>query len=96
MYLTGRGVTVFDKAGKKLMNIPISEAWTGNVTFSLKDRQRWFITASKSVYGVQMRLKGACRVPSPTLLEAAVSEVNLVDHSLKANAVQVARFVLAE
>src|SRR4030095_6327394 len=36
VYLTGRGVTVFDKAGKKLMNIPVSEPWAGNVTFAGK------------------------------------------------------------
>ena len=59
VYLTGSGVTVFDKTGKKLMNIPIPEAWTGNVTFAGKDRHLLFITASKKVYGVKMRVKGA-------------------------------------
>ena len=59
VYLTGSGVTVFDKTGKKLMNIPIPEAWTGNVTFAGKDRALLFITASKKVYGVKMRVKGA-------------------------------------
>jgi gluconolactonase len=59
VYLTGRGVTVFDKTGKKLTNIPIPEPWTGNVTFAGKDRLLLFITASKKVYGVKMRVKGA-------------------------------------
>jgi gluconolactonase len=59
LYLTGKGVTVFDKNGKKLTNIPIPEAWTGNVTFAAKDRDLLFITASKKVYGVKMRVKGA-------------------------------------
>ena len=59
VYLTGRGVTVFDKTGKQLMNIPIPESWTGNVTFAGKDRHLLFITASKKVYGVKMRVKGA-------------------------------------
>src|ERR1043166_7633769 len=59
IYLTGRGVTVFDKTGKKLVNIPIPEAWTANVTFGGKDRHLLFITASKKVYGVKMRVKGA-------------------------------------
>ncbi|MES2568489.1 MAG: SMP-30/gluconolactonase/LRE family protein [Verrucomicrobiota bacterium] len=59
VYLTGRGVTVFDKTGKKLTNIPIPEPWTGNVTFAGKERRLLFITASKRVYGVQMRVKGA-------------------------------------
>lgn len=59
VYLTGRGVTVFSKDGRKLMNIPISEPWTGNVTFGGRDRQLLFITASKKVFGVRMRVKGA-------------------------------------
>ena len=59
VYLTGRGVTVFDKTGKKLTNIPIPEPWTANVTFGDKDRHLLFITASKKVYGVKMRVKGA-------------------------------------
>jgi gluconolactonase len=59
VYLTGRGVTVFDKTGKKLTNIPIPESWTGNVTFAGKDRHLLFITASKKVFGVKMRVKGA-------------------------------------
>jgi gluconolactonase len=59
IYLTGQGVTVFDKTGKKLTNIPIPEPWTANVTFGGKDRRLLFITASKKVYGVKMRVKGA-------------------------------------
>ena len=59
VYLTGRGVTVFDKTGKKLTNITIPEPWTGNVTFAGQDRRLLFITASKKVYGVKMRVKGA-------------------------------------
>ena len=59
VYLTGRGVTVFDKTGKKLTNIAIPEPWTANVTFAGKDRHLLFITASKKVYGVKMRVKGA-------------------------------------
>jgi len=59
VYLTGRGVTVFDKTGKQLTNIPIPEPWTANVTFGGKDRHLLFITASQKVYGVKMRVKGA-------------------------------------
>ncbi len=59
VYLTGKGVTVFDKAGKKLQNIPIPEPWTGNVTFAGKDRHLLFITASTKVYGVELKVKGA-------------------------------------
>lgn len=59
LYLTGKGVTVFDKTGAKLTNIPVPEGWTGNVTFAGKDRQLLFITASRKVYGLKMRVKGA-------------------------------------
>jgi len=59
VYLTGKGVTIFDKTGKQIQNIPIPEPWTANVTFGGKDRHLLFITASKKVYGVKMRVKGA-------------------------------------
>lgn len=59
LYITGKGVTVFDKTGKQLTNIPIPEPWTGNVIFGGKDRDILFITASKRVFGVKMRVKGA-------------------------------------
>ena len=59
MYLTGRGVTVFDKTGKQIEQIEVAEPWTANVTFGGKDRNLLFITASKNVYGLKMRVKGA-------------------------------------
>ena len=58
VYLTGRGVTVFDKTGKQIEHIDVSESWTGNVTFGGQDRDLLFITASKGVYGIKMRVKG--------------------------------------
>ena len=59
VYLTGRGVTVFDRTGKQIEQIPVPEGWTANVTFGGKERDLLFITASKSVYGLKMRVKGA-------------------------------------
>jgi gluconolactonase len=59
VYLTGRGVTVFSPAGEKLLNIPIPEPWTANVTFGGADRKLLFITASKKIYGVKMNVRGA-------------------------------------
>jgi gluconolactonase len=59
VYLTGRGVTVFDKTGKQIEQIAVAEPWTGNVIFGGKDRDLLFITASKGVYGLKMRVKGA-------------------------------------
>jgi gluconolactonase len=58
-YLTGRGVAVFDPAGKKIEQIEVPERWTANVSFGGKDRHTLFITASKSLYSIQMRTKGA-------------------------------------
>ena len=58
VYLTGKGVTVFDKTGKQIEHIDIAEDWTGNVCFGGKDRHTLFITASKSLYGLKMRVKG--------------------------------------
>jgi gluconolactonase len=59
IYLTGRGVTVFDRTGKKLGNIPVPENWTANVCFGGKGRRDLFITASKSLYMIRTRMKGA-------------------------------------
>ena len=58
VYLTGKGVTVFDKSGKKVDHIDVPEPWTGNVCFGGKDRQTLFITASTGLYGLKMRVKG--------------------------------------
>ena len=59
LYLTGNGVTVFNPKGEQIMNIPVKEDWTANVTFGGKDRKTLFITASKSVYTLDMEVSGA-------------------------------------
>ena len=58
IYLTGKGVSVFDPAGKKIEHIDVPEPWTANVCFGGKDRQTLFITASKSLYGLRMAVHG--------------------------------------
>lgn len=58
VYLTGRGVTVFNKNGIQILHILIKEPWTANVTFGGKNHNILFITASKSVYTLQMSVKG--------------------------------------
>ena len=58
VYLTGDGVTVFDPAGKQIAHIPVPERWTANVCFGGTDRHLLFITASKGIYGMKMRVKG--------------------------------------
>jgi gluconolactonase len=59
IYLTGNGVTIFDKTGKKLGNIPVPENWTANVCFGGRDREYLFITASKGLYRIRTIVKGA-------------------------------------
>lgn len=58
LYLTGKGVTVFDPQGRQIDHIAIDEPWTANVCFGGKDHKTLFITASKSVYTVKMKVKG--------------------------------------
>ena len=59
VYLTGgKGVTVFDSQGRQIEHIDVPEGWTGNICFSGKDRQTLFITASKHIYGLKMRVHG--------------------------------------
>jgi gluconolactonase len=59
VYLTGKGVTVFNSKGEKIENIPIDAPWTANVCFGGKDRKTLFVTASKSVFTLKMKVKGA-------------------------------------
>jgi gluconolactonase len=59
LYLCGHGVTVFDKTGKPIEHIDIREPWTANVSFGGPDHKTLFITASKSLYAIQLRVKGA-------------------------------------
>lgn len=58
IYLTGKGVTIYDKTGKRIGNIPIPEPWTANICFGGKDRKSLFITASKGLYMINTRMKG--------------------------------------
>lgn len=58
VYLTGKGVLVFDKAGKQVAHIEVPGGWTANVCFGGKDKQILFITATKCLYSLKMRVKG--------------------------------------
>lgn len=57
LYLTRKGVMVFDKAGKQVATIDVPEG-PANVCFGGKDRKTLFITARKSLYSIAMRTKG--------------------------------------
>ncbi|UZD23196.1 SMP-30/gluconolactonase/LRE family protein [Algoriphagus halophytocola] len=58
LYLTGDGVTVFDKKGNQIAHIPVPAGWTANVVFAALDRKTLFITASDAVYTLQMKTRG--------------------------------------
>lgn len=58
VYLTGKGVTVFNARGEKIRHIPIEAGWTANVCFGGPDRQTLFITAGANLFGLRMRVKG--------------------------------------
>jgi gluconolactonase len=58
IYLTGKGVTVFNPKGEKIAHIDVPEPWTANVCFGGKKFKTLFITASKSVYILEMNVRG--------------------------------------
>ncbi|MEX0823172.1 MAG: SMP-30/gluconolactonase/LRE family protein [Balneolaceae bacterium] len=59
VYLTGRGVTVFNDSGTQIDHIPVPQGWTANVTFGGPDKQMLFITAGTSVFKLDMKVKGS-------------------------------------
>ena len=59
VYLSGKGVTVFDRTGHQIEHIDVPEDWVGHVCFGGKDHRMLFITASKGIYGIHMRSRGA-------------------------------------
>ena len=58
LYLTGKGVTVFNKQGEQIAHIDVNEPWTANVCFGGKNFKTLFITACKAVYTLDMNVKG--------------------------------------
>jgi len=59
VYLSGHGVTVFDRTGNQIEHIDVPEDWVGHVAFGGKDHHLLFITASHGIYGLQMKVRGA-------------------------------------
>jgi gluconolactonase len=59
LYLTGDGVRVFDRDGRQVEHVLVPEPWTANVSFCGEDRRTLFITASKGLYSVRTRTRGA-------------------------------------
>jgi len=59
LYLTGKGVDVYNAGGKKIMHIPVPAGWTANVCFGGPGRDLLFITATDKVFTLKMAVKGA-------------------------------------
>ena len=58
VYLTGKGVTIYNSEGVKIGHINIDEPWTANLCFGGKNKDILFITASKAIYLLQMKVRG--------------------------------------
>jgi gluconolactonase len=58
IYVTGRGITVYNPEGQQIEFIDIPGDRTTNLTFGGKERNTLFITATRSVYTLQMKVKG--------------------------------------
>jgi len=58
VYITGKGVTVFNPKGEQIEHIPVDAGWTANVCFGGKDMKTLFITASQYLYCLRMNVKG--------------------------------------
>ncbi len=58
VYLTGNGVTVYNSEGEQIEKINVPEGWTANVTFGGFNQDVLFITAMKSLFTLEMKVKG--------------------------------------
>jgi gluconolactonase len=58
IYLTGKGVTIYNAEGQKIGHIAINEPWTANLCFGGKNKNILFITASTAIYTLKMNVKG--------------------------------------
>jgi len=55
LFLTGKGVRVFDQSGRQVDHILVEEPWTANVSFCGPERRTLFITASRGLYSIETR-----------------------------------------
>jgi gluconolactonase len=58
VYLTGKGITIYNPQGNKIAHIAINEPWTANLCFGGVNKDVLFITASTAIYTVKMNVKG--------------------------------------
>ncbi|WNB17943.1 SMP-30/gluconolactonase/LRE family protein [Marivirga arenosa] len=58
LYLTGKGVDIYNRKGEHIQHLDINEDWTANVCFGGMNNDELFITASKSLYKIQTNMEG--------------------------------------
>jgi len=58
VYLTGRGVTVYNPKGEKIAYIELPDKQTTNLCFGGKNKDELFITAVKGIYMLKMKVRG--------------------------------------
>ena len=58
IYVTGKGVNIYDPTGKQIGHIDVPENWCGNICFGGRNRNILFITASKSLYMIPTTARG--------------------------------------
>jgi len=58
VYLTGRGVTVYNPKGEKIQQIDVPAGWTANVCFGGIAMDHLFITARDKVFKLKMKVRG--------------------------------------
>lgn len=59
LYLTGRGVMIYEPSGRLVQRIEVPESWCANVCFGGPDRRTLFITASRGLYAIRLKTRGA-------------------------------------
>lgn len=58
LYLSGKGITVYNAEGHKIAYIPVPAEWVANLCFGGSDRRLLFITAGDAVYTLLMQVNG--------------------------------------
>lgn len=59
VYFTGKGVQIYNAAGKQIGQIDVPQGWTANVCFGGPEQKTLFITAGTGFYSIDMQVRGA-------------------------------------
>ncbi|WP_199671527.1 SMP-30/gluconolactonase/LRE family protein [Salinisphaera sp. Q1T1-3] len=83
VYLTGHGVTIFDRAGRRIGHIPIDQKWTGNVTFGGPQDRTLFITATHGIYTLPMSVAGAATAVMQAAADRSAAATGMASETTK-------------